>query len=480
MFTFDGHDAVPAPASTSSWTQTYYKEIAEMCKSLVPCAEAVSATYHVLRKADAAYGADHKLFFVAPRTQSQADRVVSEMLGNFQHIDYFPANYKERIAQQVHCDAMGGVDAFLRELVAGNSMPRSTNGYALMPEASPELISEVSSLLRDDEYYNFVKRVQSIVPMPGRKQDAGGEDETFNVPPLNPECHAEVLVSQLIAVFDYVDYFPSDYKDKLRRQLQSEGEQGVEDFVKEWVEAQSQPKSDNPHALMPDASPALKAEVTSLLLNEVDHYRFVARARCALLQEKKTADVSADVSADKSASKPADKSAFQPPAVGSAHTDVSAEGFLRQFRQQFPQDHPMSAVSPGHKRRVLFLKFWRNMVEAPIVNHHLAMLDKSSLDDSDVHEHEINFKGMPIKQNRFNDDVDFAKLRWVYFPCMRRDEVLCFQQGDLTIHGSESGDLEQRVSFPELRQDHATFHGAFHDPTAPAHAPRAWAANIAK
>jgi len=369
---------------------------------------------------------------------------------------------KERIAQQVHCDAMGGVEAFLRELVAGNCMPRHRNEYALMPEASPELISEVSSLLRDDEYYSFVERVRSMVPMPGRKQDAGGEDESFNVPPLNPECPAEVLVSQMIAVFDYVDHFPSDYKDKLRRQLQSEGEQGVEDFVKEWVEAHSQPKSDNPHALMPDANPALKAEVTSLLLNEVDHYRFVARARCAL-QEKKTADMSADKSAD--------KSDFQPPAVGGAHTDVSAEGFLSQFRQQFPQDHPMSAVSPGYKRRVLFLKFWRNMVEAPIVNHHLAMLDKSSLDDSDVHEHEINFKGMPIKQNRFNDDIDFAKLRWVYFPCMRRDEVLCFQQGDLTIHGPENGDLEQRVSFPELRQDHATFHGAFYDHTAPVNAP---------
>jgi hypothetical protein len=459
IFTFDGHDAIPNPGSVPSWTQTYYKEIAEMCKTLVPCAEAVSTYYHVLRKANATDGADHKLYYVAPRTHSQADRVVSGMLGAFQHINHFPANLKERIAQQVHCDAMGGVDSFIRELVAGNSMPKSKNDYALMPDASPELMAEVSSLLHDDEYYSFVKRVRSIVQMPGRKQDAGEEDESLNVPPLNPESHADVVVSQMIAVFDYVDYFPADFKDKLRRQLQSEGEQGVQDFVTEWVEAHSQPKSDNPHALMPDASPALKAKVTSLLLNEVDHYRFVARARCALL------------SADKSAGKSADKSAFQPPAVGSAHTDVSAEGFLKQFRQQFPQDHPMSAVSPGHKRRVLFLKFWRNMVEAPIVNHHLAMLDKSSLDDSDMHEHEINFKGMPIKQNRFNDDIDFAKLRWVYFPCMRRDEVLCFQQGDLTIHGAEGGDLEQRVSFPESRQNHAVFHGAFYDPTAPVHVP---------
>jgi len=215
--------------------------------------------------------------------------------------------------------------------------------------------------------------------------------------------------------------------------------------------------------LMPDASPSLKAEVTSLLLNEADHYRFVERARCALLQEGD--------GEGKSEGDGEGKSAVQPPAVGGGHTDVSADGFLTQFRQQIPEDHPMSAVSPGYKRRVLFLKFWRNMVEAPIVNHHLAVLDKRSLEDSDMHEGEITFKGFNIKQNQLNSDVDFAKLRWVYFPCMQRDEVLCFQQGDLTLHGPAGGDVQQRVSFPELRQDHATFHGAFYDPTAPSHAP---------
>lgn len=157
--------------------------------------------------------------------------------------------------------------------------------------------------------------------------------------------------------------------------------------------------------------------------------------------------------------------------MGGGHTDVSAEGFLNQFRAAFPEDSDMSAVSSGCKRRVLFLKFWRSIVETPIVNHHLAMLDKRSLDDSDMHEYELDFKGMLIKQNRFNADVDAGKLRWVYFPHMQRDEILCFQQGDLTLHCSASGELHQHVSFPELRQNHATFHGAFEDPTAPSDAP---------
>merc|ERR1712070_570317 len=213
-------------------------------------------------------------------------------------------------------DAFGGIEAFLQELVAGHSMPKSANQYALMPEASPELRAEVTSLLRDDEYYSFVQRVRSVVPVPGSvkdagEKDAGGEAASFNVRPLNADSHAEVVVSQMIAVFNYVEHFPSAYMDKLRRQLQSEGEQGVEDFIKGWVDGHSAPKDQNPHALMPDASPALKAEVASLLLNEVDHYRFVARARCAILQEGDGAEKS-------------EKSAFQPPAVGGGHTDVSA------------------------------------------------------------------------------------------------------------------------------------------------------------
>lgn len=195
-----------------------------------------------------------------------------------------------------------------------------------------------------------------------------------------------------------------------------------------------------------------------MLCNDLDYYKFVERARCAFPMLEAGEE------------KEAAKTNFQPPAVGGGHTDVSAEGFLNQFRQAFPEDHERSAVSPGFKRRVLFLKFWRNIVETPIVNHHLAMLDKSSLEDSDMHEHELNFKGMPIKQNRFNGDIDAGKLRWVYFPCMQRDEIICFQQGDLTLHGSTSGE-PQRVSFPELRQNHSTFHGAFEDPTAPSDAP---------
>jgi len=163
-----------------------------------------------------------------------------------------------------------------------------------------------------------------------------------------------------------------------------------------------------------------------------------------------------------------DNAAFQPAVLGGAHTDVSADGYLDQFRQLVPEDHELGMPSPGKKRRVVFLKFWRSIVEAPVANHHLAVLDKSSLRDSDIHEGESNFKGFKIKQNRLNGDVDADGLRWVYFPNMQRDELICFQQGDLTMHSAGCNGQSSKITFPEHRQDHATFHTAFEDPMAPA------------
>jgi len=211
---------------------------------------------------------------------------------------------------------------------------------------------------------------------------------------------------------------------------------------------------------MPDASPELQQKVLALLREDPD-YSFVARVQ--RIFEPAMADEPEDGSTEAAVS-------FQPPAIGGGHTDVSAEGFLNQFRAAIPEQHELGKPGTGRKRRVVFLKFWRNVAETPIVNHHLAVLDKGSLGDSDIYEGEINFKGFSIKQNRLVEEVDTDKLAWVYFPAMHRDEVLCFQQGDLTMHGARNGE-QPPITFPMSRRDHATFHGAIEDPTAPVDAP---------
>merc|ERR1719265_616222 len=139
-----------------------------------------------------------------------------------------------------------------------------------------------------------------MIPVPGLN---GLND--FNVQPRNPDSQAEVVVSQMIAVLNYADMFPADVKAKLRRQLHTDGEQ--EDFIKEAVEMHSLPKNQNPHALMPNASPSLQAEVASLLSSD-DYYRFVERCRCAFPM--------VDDGKEDEAGKPD----FQPPAVGGGHT----------------------------------------------------------------------------------------------------------------------------------------------------------------
>merc|ERR1712113_158160 len=80
-------------------------------------------------------------------------------------------------------------------------------------------------------------------------------------------------------------------------------------------------------------------------------------------------------------------------------------------------------------------------------------------------------KGFSIMQNRLSSGTDPNKLKWVYFPRMQRDEIICFQQGDLTMHSQLEGAASSRIEFPDSARDHATFHGAFEDPTALADAP---------
>lgn len=331
----------------------YYKEIAELCKSLLPEAEGVQVNYHVLRSAD---------------------------------VKFKEGDIKE---------------------ISNSEVPQERTEAAFM------------------------------------------------VPPLDPASPAHQAISAILATFQHIKLYPATYLHQAGLWLHFDGECGVDNYLEQLVQVNSAPSSQNPYAVMPEASPEVQAEVLSLMRNDTEYYNFLSVARRCIPKP------------DPQGEPPSD---FQPPAVGGAHTDVSAEGYLDQFRAGFPEGHVLGTPAAGRQRRVVFLKFWRNIADSPIVNHHLAMLDKSSLVDSDIHQGEIDFKGMRIKQNRLNADIDLDKLQWVYFPCMLRDEVICFQQGDLTLHGPGLTGSLPTVTFPASRQDHATFHGAFLDPSAPSDA----------
>jgi hypothetical protein len=447
LFKFSGSEPVlPSPgASSSDWTLAYYNEIAEACKSVAPNAEAVAVSYHVLRKADLSFS-DGKYDTTPKDPTREAHKLAAKIVGSLKAIEFYPVVDQDRLfalLDGVH--GSDGVEKFVLEM-AGKAMPSGT--------VLRELEAQVIGLLRDDKAYNFIYLSREAFGNLVQKR------KDVTVPAKDPDSQAHQVVSQILATYQYWDLFPKEAQRIIGSQLHLEGAKGVEAYLASLVEQHSVAKEINPHALMPGASAEVKAQVMSLLRDDTEHYDFVARSRRLVPEPVEEKSTESDLGSV----------AFQPPAVGGPHTDVSAEGFLNQFRGLIPESHEFGTPAPGRKRRVLFLKFWRNIAESPILNHHLAMLDKSSIDDSDIKEAEINFKGFSIKQNQFKGHVNFDKLRWVYFPKMQRDEVICFQQGDLTIHSCQSGEEHPKITFPRGRQNHATFHGAFEDPTAPQNA----------
>lgn len=410
---------------------------------MFPDAEAVVVAYHVLRKADLTF-TDNKSAVPPKIPESEPHKIVSQMLSDLDYASFLPE------ADQVRCfDLLNGEKAdpeqYLHEAVSKHFAHRQM-------EASTELTADVIALLQDDADYDFLAKAKDVFSSIVQKT------RDLMVPPKDPESQAHQAVSKMLALYKMIDFYPEGYKRRAGTKLHLEGASGVNEFLTELIEGHSKPKRENPHALMSGASAELKAEVMTLLQDDAEYYNFVSTSRRYLPKP------------DPNECSSYDRVAFQPPALGGAHTDVSAEEFLGQFRSAIPEDHELGTPAPGRKRRVVFLKFWRNIADSPIVNHHLAVLDKSCLRDSDMHEAEINFKGIGIKQNRLNPDIQVDKLRWVYFPHMHRDEILCFQQGDLTLHGHGADPRSPNVTFPGSRQDHATFHTAFDDPTAPSDA----------
>jgi len=428
LFKFSGCDAVSTAQTSdvSGWKPVYYKEIAEMCKRLYPTSEAVHVAYHVLRKSDLSFSSGK--YATNPLQDGVVHRLAARIVSGLDNIDFMPVARLEHFQRLL---AQGQNQQFVEEIIGE---------YAKSIHIPIDGRQQLVDLLHVNTDYDFVNHAtEAINAVVAKQMDTRVEPEV-------PESAAHQVVCQMVKSFEFLDLYPEDYKQTIGRQLHLEGFAGIEAYLTTLVEGNSVSREVNAYALMPDANAELQAEVMSLL-RESKYYDFVPRAKRLVPYPTDSTDTSASVT-------------FQPPALGGGHTDVNAEGYLQQLQAAIPDGHDLCKPSTGCKRRVVFLKFWRNISETPIQNHHLAVLDKTSIVDSDIHEDEINFKGIVIKQNRLNADVNDAKLRWVYFPNMNRDEVLCFQQGDLTLHSS--GD----ASFPEFRQHHATFHGAFEDPTA--------------
>jgi hypothetical protein len=119
--------------------------------------------------------------------------------------------------------------------------------------------------------------------------------------------------------------------------------------------------------------------------------------------------------------------------------------------------------------RYLFINLWRNIVDEPVQDNHLAMCDARSIKPNDLITFEIRYVDR-VGENYISRYS--AEHEWVYFPQMVKDEALLLKVWD--SHGFYAN-LSEVVHHPELQESHpATFslHTAFKDPTADATVPK--------
>lgn len=430
-FKFDGASAVLESSKDARWLNTYNREMAEAAKKIFPGAEAAVVTYHVLRKSDLSFNSSLvSAYSVEPRIQdSAAHQAAARATGGLAHLNFLTDEQFDALFSKLERSAD---EDFAREFLEAFRMSSVGN--------------EAKKLLLEDPHYSFMAKATEAFERTMELK------RLTVVPPRDPSSPVHVAASHLLKGLQGArSFYPKPLLQRLGSNLHLEGDAGAEQYISSMIKMLAQQ--------MPQEQEA-QEELASVLRDD-SHYDFVARSRCLI---PKPSDEEAEE----------DATPYQPPALGGGHCDVSAQGYLDQFRgvwghsgELVKNQHGLDAPALGRRRRVVFVKFWRNIADTPIEDHHLAMLDKKSIQDDDIIEAELNFGGYKIMQNRLKEDIDASKLRWVYFPRMQRDEVLCFQQGDLTLHGSGEAPT---IKFPDHEVDHATFHGAFADPSAPANA----------
>ena len=119
----------------------------------------------------------------------------------------------------------------------------------------------------------------------------------------------------------------------------------------------------------------------------------------------------------------------------------------------------------AHRYELYWLNLWRNVNPAqPILNDHLAILDRSSLSRDDVETHKLDFDGYQIEQLLLKSHMPHH--RWTYFSEMAADEVLVFPQGKGVAERDGPGE-EWRFEMPDSPHPESIMHMGVHDPRHP-------------
>ena len=135
---------------------------------------------------------------------------------------------------------------------------------------------------------------------------------------------------------------------------------------------------------------------------------------------------------------------------------------------------PAAVEHALHGGRFALVNLWRNIADAPVANHHLALCDAVGVRPDDLVVFEIHYADR-VGENYFARHAD--SHRWYVYPGLTRDEALLIKQWDsdgpmALSQGAraDGGAPDQPCTF--------SVHTAFEDPTAPADAPDRWSIEV--
>ena len=121
--------------------------------------------------------------------------------------------------------------------------------------------------------------------------------------------------------------------------------------------------------------------------------------------------------------------------------------------------------------RYAIINLWRNIAEAPVGSHPLALCDAASVRPEHLVVFEIHYSDR-IGENYFAKHADGHQ--WYFYPALTRDEALLIKQwdsvGELARSDGAKADAEAPCTF--------SFHSAFEDPATAPDAPERWSIEV--
>jgi hypothetical protein len=248
---------------------------------------------------------------------------------------------------------------------------------------------------------------------------------------------AEDAAASILARLQFVNQYPAQFKDQLKACIDDDS--ALVESVLSWYLGADKKMLD-PGGL--ELLPIIEEQW--------------AQVQAALLRSGLAPVKEALISGRAQNFKAADDGKLDPPAVGGAHTDMTDRSAMARLPTQVAALEAAGLHAFRRDRYVCYhLNTWRNIdAESALEDYHLAVLDKSSVEEGDLAISTISFEGYEIEQFRVSPRPHH---RWGVFDRMTRDELLCFTQGRCFMQraapvavGTSRGDSAWQFELPEL------------------------------